>query len=108
MFVVRRKSDLKFWRNGGWCKARSAWTDDLQDVKPFRTIAAAKHSLMPRELFEEKHECCRKVKWRSRGGYTNKCEHFKAQQAKEEQQFKDTYLILAVKLFILPNVHTGY
>ncbi len=108
MIVVQRRSDGKFWRNttgrGHWClKPGEDWVEDLQDVKPFRNVVAAKHSFgvgsfyWGREKYKE--SCCAAVRWTQRGT-KNKCEHYRAFEAERLKNFHDTYAMLEVTLTI--------
>ena len=50
MYLLQRKSDGKFWKNGTqykhWDKKwlESNWTDNIQECRPFKTVAAAMRS----------------------------------------------------------------
>ncbi len=112
MIVVQRRSDGKFWRNttgrGYWYpKLDKDWVTDLQDVKPYRNVAAAKRffsvGFVP--WGREKHvdACCAAVRW-SRNGMKNKCEHYLALEAEQLKNFHDTYLLVEVNLTIKGEV----
>lgn len=116
MFVIRRKSDGRFWRNdkrGAWCSKDDAFVENLQDVKPFRTKAAAKASLgsnkyayeWGRSQWEAKRkgepvpECCSAVK-RSWKGTTNKCQHLKDAEQADRDAWDARYELVPVQLSI--------
>ena len=44
LYVLRRKSDGKYWRNTPSYPQPDHWVDDVSACKPFLTIAAAKTS----------------------------------------------------------------
>lgn len=117
MFVIRRKSDGKYWRNdkqGGWRCKGDGFVEDLQDVKPFRTKGAAKASCnVTRHVTdwqragwlhkETRAECCKAVKWRQRGGWTNQCAHYKAAVKADEDRWNELYELVVVELRIKEN-----
>lgn len=124
MFVVQRRSDGKFWRNTGghgFCtRGEKSWVSDLQDVKPFRSITAILHSFNAKNIYWGQgwtgpngqvgrpstyvDKCCSQVKWSSRGGMKNQCQHYKAAVAERFQKFKSKFtpaLTLHVTVYAL-------
>lgn len=121
MVVVRRRADGVYWRNttgaGAWCNNEGVlWTDNLQDIKPFRNAGAA-HNAMgysnkqwpPRDKnYKVKSglpECCLAVKWNSRGGYMRQCVHYKLAIAEMQAKWNDTYELLEVTLVITQSLN---
>ena len=116
MFVVRRIADGKYRRNssGSICRKMrpDEWVTDLKDVKPYRTVAAAKNSVggpiqNAAWRFNQNlrngaldNDCCKAVEW-TYSGYKNKCQHFNAEVFKAEREFSETYEILPVKLTLV-------
>ena len=112
MFIVQNRETGLYWRNttgrGHW-RAGSDWVSDLQDVKPFRNMAAVRNVFMStgsviynfhRARRENKlqHACCSYLKWTPRRGATNKCEHYKAAVEARKQQARDKYRVFKVEL----------
>lgn len=114
MFVIQRRSDSKYWRNdkrGWYVTDDDGWVTDLQDVKPFRTMAACRSSISTnrpvydwqRLCLEKKApgECCYKVKYRYLGRFRNQCEHYKAAVKASRELWDSTYAIVPVELKLL-------
>lgn len=121
MFVIRRRVDGKYWRNdkrGVWRRNDDGvWVADLQDVKPFRTKAAAKTSLPSNKNFWDWSraryhaardgnppipDCCKAVKHSYRG-VTNKCSHVKAAEQADHDWWDANYELMPVKLSLVED-----
>ena len=113
MFVVQDRETGLYYRNtaGGRGKRRNNgdWIADLQDVKPFRTMAAVRNGFASvSDVFYNIQcrkwdklpvaPCCANVKWSSSRGVTNKCEHYKAAEQVRKAKARLRYRVFKVSL----------
>lgn len=120
MFVVQNKETGLYCRNtsggrGQRHRADGDWVADLQDVKPFRTMAAVRNNFMslgtivydfsrPKWEKKLKHACCGEIKRSSQGGVTNKCEHYHAAVEARKLKQRAKYRVFKV-LLVLGDEH---
>ena len=115
MFVVQDRETGLYYRNtaGGRGKRRNNgdWVADLQEVKPYRTMAAVRnafsgvgdvfYAIQRRKWNKEPvAECCAGVKWSSSGGITRKCKHYKAAEAVKKAEARLRYRVLKISIVL--------
>lgn len=114
MFVIQNKETGLYYRNtaGGRGQRRNNgdWTADLQEVKPYRTMAAVRrefigltqvHYQFSRRRWEKDPtlpKCCAAVTWSSSRGIKNKCEHYVAAEEARRQRARDRYRVFRVRI----------
>ena len=83
MFLLRRRSDGKFWNNSG-TRQGDAWVTDIQECTPFRTRQSARMA----RCFGYVPS---KTKWGGR---------FKKEREEADLKFTKDYEVLEVKLCV--------
>jgi hypothetical protein len=114
MYIVQNRKTGLYYRNTSgraWRRKDGDWVSDLQDVKPFRNMAAVRNVFagtggvyydFSRRKWENQDmpECCKQMKWSSNGGVTRQCQHYKDAVRAVQDKARAKYRVLRVRLVL--------